>query len=232
MSCREVCSDPEDISMSFKAVLMTLILAGAQQPPAVQQVPRSPAVDAAAHDRGTGAVGRPLPRVPRHTGARRRQRWSEYHPDEDRQLRSLVVHARQRARAVPQEGASDAERQGQRELYRRRDRGPRALPAPEGQRHDALVAALHGHRHPGWRREGGRSVFQRRRRLRHLSQRHGQQPRRHSRARHHDRRSAAADALSDAWPRPRQPVCRDGHRHAGVRARRCLARWSSGAIST
>ena len=36
------------------AVLMTLTLAGAQQPPAVQQVPQSPAVDAAAHDRGRG----------------------------------------------------------------------------------------------------------------------------------------------------------------------------------
>ena len=34
------------------AVLVTLAVAGAQQPPAVRQVPRSPAVDAAAHDRG------------------------------------------------------------------------------------------------------------------------------------------------------------------------------------
>lgn len=33
-------------------VLMTLTLAGAQQPPAVRQVPRSPAVDAVAYDRG------------------------------------------------------------------------------------------------------------------------------------------------------------------------------------
>lgn len=34
------------------AVVVTLALVSAQQPPAVQQVPRSPAVDAAAHDRG------------------------------------------------------------------------------------------------------------------------------------------------------------------------------------
>ena len=44
--------------MSFKAIVVlgallgTLVVAGAQQPPAVQQVPQRPAVDAAAHDRG------------------------------------------------------------------------------------------------------------------------------------------------------------------------------------
>ena len=38
--------------MVLAAVLVTLTLASAQQPPAVRQVPRSPAVDAAAHDRG------------------------------------------------------------------------------------------------------------------------------------------------------------------------------------
>ena len=83
-----------------------------------------------------GAVGQPLHRLPRLAGARLRDR-SEYHPDENRQLRSHVVHARQRARAVPQGGASDAERQAERELYRRGDRRPRALPAPARQRHDA-----------------------------------------------------------------------------------------------
>jgi cytochrome c oxidase cbb3-type subunit 3 len=34
------------------AVVLTLAVAGAQQPPAVRQVPRNPPVDAAAHDRG------------------------------------------------------------------------------------------------------------------------------------------------------------------------------------
>jgi len=36
----------------FGALLVTLTLASTQQPPAVRQVPQSPAVDAAAHDRG------------------------------------------------------------------------------------------------------------------------------------------------------------------------------------
>ena len=107
------------------------------QTPAVQQIPRTPPVDSCRARSRAGALGEPVHRLSRVAGARLRD-GSEYHPDENRQLRSLVVHARQRARAVPQGGASDSERQGERELHRRGDRRPRALPSPARQRHDAL----------------------------------------------------------------------------------------------
>ena len=147
------------------AVLLTLAVVHAQEPaapprgggaggqgrggggrgaPPAGQAPAVPHDFVTAAGRCGGARARPgalddaLHHLPRHAGARQRD-GPEYHPDEDGQLRSLVVHARQRARAVPQGGASDPEREAERELHGRGNRGPRALPAPARQRHDARI---------------------------------------------------------------------------------------------
>ena len=122
----------QGISAGIVVGLCPVALIAAQEPPAGRR--RAPVRDAAARGAGAGrgaglalarrrsgrarsrpgALGEPLHRLSRVAGARLRDR-SEHHPDEDRELRSLVLHAGQRARAVPEGGTSDAEREAERD---------------------------------------------------------------------------------------------------------------------
>ena len=108
---------------------------------------------------------------------------------------------RQRARAVPQEGPSDAERQAERELDRREVVDLDAVPAAAHQRHAARVGRVHVQDILIGNAEGRRGVLQRRRRLRDVP--------------------FARPAISPASPRasPRPSICSSACSFRAARAR-------------
>ena len=148
----------QEIAIGLAVVLAGAVGMAAQQPAATPPaaaarppVARSPVVDPAAHDRGRALWAKPLHRLPWVAGPRIGH-GPEHHPHEDRQLRSLRAAGRERARAVPESRASDAEQEAERVVHRRGDRRAGELPAPARQRHDARLAHVHRRRHRHRRR--------------------------------------------------------------------------------
>ncbi len=167
----------------------------------VVQIPRTPAVDQAAHDRGRGIWAREC--VDCHgTQARGGTgpniiRTKTVNFDRSSPTPGSVLGPFLKAGHTTQSGKPSAI------VHRRRDRRARALPAAARERHDARLGRLHGGRHPGGQSRRWRGVLQRRRQVRVLPHRHRAQPGRH---RHQDSRARghpAADAVPGEQRRPR-----------------------------
>ena len=183
------------------------------QAPAVPQVARSPVVDQAAHDRGPGAVGEPLHRLPRLAGARFGHR-SEHHPDEDGELRSQRRPGGQRPRTVPQGRPPDAEPEAERarSQTRRWSRWRTSCASASTTRCAARRCSRSATSSSAMPRPG--RLLQRRRGVCHLPQRDGRATWRACR-RAFPNRSICSSACSSPWAedgtRPRRtwrPACR------------------------
>ena len=213
--CRTLVAIAASVLVSFAGVTA---VAAKDQKPAVQQFPRSPAVDPAAHDRGRALWA--IQCVGCHGT---QARGSDTGPNI---IRTKTVNFDRSARppaacwAVPQGGPSDAERQGQRELHGRGDRRPGQLPTPARERHDARRPCSPSPTSWSATRRPAKPISTAPAAAPPVT-RHHPQPRRHTRTVALDRRSSAADALPDApaaAPTTRNAVTVTDHAGGGTAA--------------